>query len=103
MSFMPVAELKKTKELWRRLDEDKQLVITRDGRPQAIMVSIQPEELETSLAEIRKALFSASVANIRERALNLPDPEKAIAKAIQQSRKRSAESAAEPEPDAYRP
>jgi hypothetical protein len=38
------------------------------------MVSIQPEELESSLAEIRRAFFSASVANIRERALSLPDP-----------------------------
>lgn len=103
MSFMPVAELKKTRELWRRLDEDKELVITRDGRPQAIMVSIQPEELETSLVEIRRALFSASVMRIRERALSLPDPEKAIAKAIRQSRINNADSTAEPGPDAYRP
>ncbi len=103
MSFMPVAELKKTRELWRRLDEDKELVITRDGRPRAIMVSIQPDELETSLAEIRRALFSASVMNIRERALDLPDPEEAIAAAIRQVRSRGVESAVEPGPDAYRP
>jgi PHD/YefM family antitoxin component YafN of YafNO toxin-antitoxin module len=99
---MPVAELKKTKELWRRLDEDKELVITRDGRPQAIMVSIHPDELESSLAEIRRALFSASVMNIRERALDLPDPEESIAAAIRQVRSRGVESAAEPGPDAYR-
>jgi hypothetical protein len=103
MSFMPVAELKKTRELWRRLEEDKELVITRDGRPQAIMISIQPEELEASLAEIRRALFSASVMNIRERALSLPKPDEAIAMAIRQSRIRNTDSAAEPEPDAYRP
>ncbi len=86
MDFMPVVELKKTRELWDRLDSSREIVITRDGRPMAILVGIQPEELESVHAEIRRSLFSATVSRIREQALNLPDPAQSIDAAINASR-----------------
>jgi antitoxin (DNA-binding transcriptional repressor) of toxin-antitoxin stability system len=86
MDFMPVVELKKTRDLWDRLDSSREIVITRDGRPMAILVGIQPEELENVHAEIRRSLFSATVTRIREQALDLPDPAQAIDAAINASR-----------------
>ena len=91
MSFLAVAELKKTRELWHRLARDRELVITRDGKPVAIMISIQPDDLESSLREIRRALFSAAVSRTREHAEQLPDAGDAIADAVAESRRSRAE------------
>ena len=86
MAFIAVTELKKSKALWRRLDADRELVITRDGKPVAIMVGIRPDDLESSLREIRRALFSAAVGRVRERARSLPDGDAAVEEAVRSSR-----------------
>jgi len=90
MSFLQVKDLKKSRELWQRLARDRELVITRDGQPCAIMVSIAPEELDTALPEIRRALFSAAVSRVRERSTNRPGAGDAAARAIRESRKARA-------------
>ncbi len=65
MNYLAVKDLKKTRELWSNLDTEKELIITRDGRPSAILISITPETVEESLVEIRKALFSISLSRAR--------------------------------------
>ena len=87
MSYMQVKDLKKSRELWQRLERDRELVITCDGQPRAIMIGIEPDELEAALPEIRRALFSTAVGRVRERAGNLPKSEKDIGQAIRESRK----------------
>jgi hypothetical protein len=86
MSYMQVKDLKKTRELWQRLERDRELVITRDGQPRAIMVGIEPEELEAALPEIRRALFSTAVGRVRERAESRGCAEADIGEAIRESR-----------------
>ena len=68
MDYLAVKDLKKTRELWQKLAAERELVITRDGRPSALMISISPETVEESLCEIRRALFSAAVSRVRRRA-----------------------------------
>jgi hypothetical protein len=87
MSYMQVKDLKKSRELWLRLEQDRELVITCDGQPRAIMIGIDPGELEAALPEIRRALFSTAVGRVRERATSLPNAEDDIALAILESRK----------------
>ena len=87
MSYLQVKDLKKSRELWQRLERDRELVITRDGQPRAIMIGIEPDEVEAALPEIRRALFSTAVGRVRERAENLPKAEKDIERAIRESRK----------------
>ena len=87
MSYVQVKDLKKSRELWARLDREHELVITRDGQPRAIMIGIEPDELETALLEIRRALFSGAVREVRKRAADLPPADDAIKQAIQFSRK----------------
>lgn len=87
MDYLAVKDLKKTRELWKKLASERELVITRDGRPSALMISVSPETVEESLREIRRALFSGAVSRVRRRAQKegMPD-DAAIAAEIDRSR-----------------
>ncbi len=89
MNYLAVKDLKKTASLWKMLDEERELIITRDGKPCALMVPVRPETVERSLAEVRRARFSATLDNIRDRAGRLPpvSPE-AIDREVQAVRNR---------------
>jgi len=82
MSYIAVTDLRRTKMLSQRLEEDGELVITRDGKPIAIMVGVDQDDIELSLREIRRARFSAAVARIRERAADDAVVEDDIAAAV---------------------
>ena len=88
MDYFDVKDLKKPRELWEKLASERELVITRDGKPSALMISVSPETVEESLREIRRALLSAAVSRVRKRAETegIPD-DKAISAEIDQSRK----------------
>ena len=89
MDYLAVKDLKKTRELWEKLANERELVITKDGKPSALMISVSPETLEESLREIRRTLFAAAVSRVRKRAETegmLDDA--AIAAEIDQSRKK---------------
>jgi PHD/YefM family antitoxin component YafN of YafNO toxin-antitoxin module len=86
MPFVPITDLKKSKELWQRLQTDRELIITKDGQPKAILVSIESEDFETTLAEIRRALFSAAVRNVRRRVGENPPAEDTVLNALSQAR-----------------
>ncbi len=87
MSYIQVKDLKKSRDLWARLERDRELVLTKDGQPRAIMIGIAPDEVESALSEIRRALFSTAVGRVRERATRLPAADDAIEQAILDSRK----------------
>ena len=56
------------KELWEKLTEDHELIITKDGQPKALLIDIDPETLEETLSEVRRALFSSAVGRLRKKA-----------------------------------
>jgi len=87
MNYLAVKDLKKTRELWNSLDIEKELIITRDGKPSAIMVSITPEIAEESLIEIRKTLFSISLSRARKRGSKKPITYEEIESITSESRK----------------
>ncbi len=86
MQYMPVSELKRSKNLWASLSESKEVVLTRDGKPGALMVEVTGENLEQVVQAVRGALFSQAVRNARERARFDPPSEQDIAREIQQAR-----------------
>lgn len=86
MDYLAVKDLKKTKELWQKLDRERELVITRDGQPSALMISVSPETLDESLREIRRALFAAAVSRARKRAETDPPDADEIERLVQTSR-----------------
>ena len=87
MNYLAVKDLKKTRELWTNLEKEKELIITRDGKPSAILVSITPEIVEESLIEIRKALFSISLSRARKKGSLKPITDKEIESITSESRK----------------
>lgn len=88
MDYLAAKDLKKTKKLWEKLASERKLVITRDGKPSALMISVSPETVEEALREIRRALFSTAVSRVRKRAeMEGSLADEAIAAEIDQSRK----------------
>jgi len=51
MDYLAVKDLKKTRELWQKLEEERELVITRDGRPSALIISVTPETVDDAQIE----------------------------------------------------
>jgi len=87
MSYIAVNELKKSKDVWEKLSRERDLIVTRDGKPCALLIDVSPETVEEDLAEVRRALFSAAVSRVRRRARKRPPSAKAIEKTIQESRR----------------
>jgi len=52
MTYIAVQELKRTGDIWKKLAQERELVVTREGKPCAILVGVTPEGVEGALAEI---------------------------------------------------
>jgi antitoxin (DNA-binding transcriptional repressor) of toxin-antitoxin stability system len=87
MTYLPVSDLKRSKVLWEGLGREGEFVVTRDGRPCAILVAVSPDTVETDLAAVRRALFSAAVSRGRERARAHPPSEATVAGWVRASRR----------------
>ncbi|MHB8835171.1 MAG: type II toxin-antitoxin system Phd/YefM family antitoxin [Candidatus Methylomirabilia bacterium] len=87
MTYIAVKDLKQGGRLWEKLTAERELVITRDGRPCAILVSVETDDVEDSLAAIRRALFSAAVTRARRRAEAKPPAAGAVENTIRESRR----------------
>lgn len=87
MTYIAVKDLKQGGALWDKLEIERELVITRDGRPCAILVGIDEHNTEESLAAIRKALFTTAVGQVRRRTRTRRPPNNLADKAIRASRK----------------
>lgn len=62
MRFVSVRDLRgKSAEVWRRLAQDKEMIITSNGKPIAIISATSEETLEESLVAIRTARAMAAV------------------------------------------
>ncbi len=87
MSYVTVKDLKQTRSLWKQLSEERELVITRDGKPCAILVGVNADSCDESLAEIRRGLFSAAVSRIRRKAKGQSISSEEVEQLIAESRK----------------
>jgi prevent-host-death family protein len=62
MRFVSVRELRsRSADVWRRLADEPDMVITSNGRPVAILSAVSSEGLEESLAALRRARAIAAV------------------------------------------
>ena len=68
MRFLSVRDLRgKSGEVWKELPKEKEMVITSNGRPVAILSSISEADFEPALASIRQARAAAAVALIQRK------------------------------------
>ncbi|MBI3921372.1 MAG: type II toxin-antitoxin system Phd/YefM family antitoxin [Armatimonadetes bacterium] len=63
MRFVTVRELHgRSAEVWVKLSEEKDLIVTSNGKPIALMSAVSEDSLEGSLAAMRRARAEAAVA-----------------------------------------
>jgi len=67
MRFISVRDLRsKMSSLWKLLPKEKELVVTRNGRPIAVLTAVSDDRLEESLSAIRRARAIEAVARLQQ-------------------------------------
>jgi antitoxin (DNA-binding transcriptional repressor) of toxin-antitoxin stability system len=73
MKFVSVRDLRgNSGEIWRSLPAEREMVITNNGRPIAILSSVGETNVEATLASIRRARATDAVAELQRRAAAAP-------------------------------
>lgn len=68
MRFVSVCDLLgKSSEVWRDLPEEREMVITSNGRPVAMLAAVDESNLEESLLAFRQARAVQAVVGIQGR------------------------------------
>ena len=66
MKFVSVRELRgRSRQVWERLDEGSDIVVTSNGKPIAVLSPVREDGLERSLATIRRARALDAVAALQ--------------------------------------
>ena len=69
MDFISIREFRtQPGKIWEKLARDHQMVVTRNGKPFAILTETSPTDLETDLQNLRRARFGRALAGIRTEA-----------------------------------
>ncbi len=70
MNFLSVRDLRsKPAEVWGRLAVAREMVVTSNGRPIAILSAVTEETLEETLAAVRRARAEAAVTQMQLRSV----------------------------------
>lgn len=70
MKFVSVRDLRgKSADIWSQLPDEREMVITSNGRPIAILAAVSESNLEESLAAFRKARAIDAVASMQRRSV----------------------------------
>ncbi len=66
MKFLSVRDLKtKSSQVWKDLSEQKEMVVTSNGRPIALLSSVNENNLEQVLTAFRRARATNALASIQ--------------------------------------
>lgn len=67
MRFVTVRDLRgHSAQVWRDLEAARELVVTSNGKPVAILSAVSGATLETSLSALRRARAMAAVASLQQ-------------------------------------
>jgi prevent-host-death family protein len=80
MKFVTVRDLRgKTSELWKELDRERELVVTSNGKPIAILSATDEDSFETCLWTLRRSRANDALARLQrdaaDRGLNELSPQ----------------------------
>jgi len=68
MKFLSVRDLRgKSADVWKELPKEREMIITSNGRPIAILAAISESNLEESLSAFRQARAVRAVASLQRR------------------------------------
>ena len=66
MRFISVRDLRsRSSEIWKRVQKEKDIVVTSNGRPVAILSGVSEENLEESLTALRKTRAAQAVESMQ--------------------------------------
>jgi antitoxin (DNA-binding transcriptional repressor) of toxin-antitoxin stability system len=70
MKFLSVRDLRsKSSEVWKGLASEREMVLTSNGRPIAILSAVTEETLEETLSAIRRSRAIAAVSETQRRSV----------------------------------
>lgn len=70
MKFVSVRDLRgKSAQLWKALSDEREMIVTSNGRPIAILAAISETNIEESLAAFRQARAVEAVASLQRRSV----------------------------------
>ncbi len=71
MKFLSVRDLRgRSAQIWKELPEAREMIITSNGRPIAILAAINESNLEESLTAFRRVRSIEAVASLQRRSLD---------------------------------
>lgn len=69
MNLVTVRDLRnRSGEVWRRLAQEQELIVTSNGRPIALLTPIGEDDVKKTLAVIRRARAQVAASRMREAA-----------------------------------
>jgi len=69
MEFVAIRDLRlKPGEVWDKLRQQRELILTSNGRPVAIIAGVGEEDVEETLAALRRARAQVAVSRLRRAA-----------------------------------
>ena len=72
MKFISVRDLRsKSAQVWKQLPEEREMIITSNGRPIAIIAATKDSDLEESLSAFRQARAVEAVASLQRRSVEM--------------------------------
>jgi antitoxin (DNA-binding transcriptional repressor) of toxin-antitoxin stability system len=70
MKFLSVRDLRgKSAQIWKELPEEREMVVTSNGRPVAILAAITEANLEESLSAFRRARAVEAVVSLQRKSV----------------------------------
>jgi len=70
MKFISVRDLRgKSAEVWKELPTEREVVVTSNGRPIAILSAVNESNLEESISAIRQARAAEAVMSLQRRSV----------------------------------
>ena len=69
MNLITVRDLRnRSGEVWKRLAQQQELIVTSNGRPVALLTPIAEDDVEKTLAMLRRVRAQVAVSRMRETA-----------------------------------
>ena len=70
MKFLSVRDLRgKSAQVWRELPYEREMVVTNNGRPVAVLTAVDENTLENSLAAWRQVRATQAIASIQQESM----------------------------------
>lgn len=70
MDFVTARELRaESARVWEKLEAGEEIVITRNGKPFAVLVHTEPQDLEATLRALRAERFFCNVRRMQRQAV----------------------------------